>query len=768
MRITRRGAADPKIPASISALGNGIRARPTSVLRPWLGTICLALACGAPLGAEPLKKAPEDFISFDIPKKGRELDHLRNLYWSIYRGSVRELPSLWFPWMTGIEMAPAGELRQKKRADWAEALGKIKMYPDGYVSVGQHYSHAHDGGWPFPLWPQIQEPSQFLGYTAGWHFQDKTEGFIEVMFKAPIVEPAGYSGDRAVAQWEAKDLTSEGRPNGLWQLKVTGEKPTLTLEEGHVIQAALAPFVQIRQRSDSDPAGDSEKITMQWRREGDAEFSSDRSISISPNAPDPWARPSKLNHCLFETWKHPLWKGNIVGLRFLLPPKDQGATYHVDSIFTAFDTRHPVTNTGYILGAVDYFRWTGDTKFLANNIEKMRRAMSFCRGELGGDKHKFIRVPWVGHDGLSGYVFSKDGTWKRRYGVGIGNNYWDLVPFGGDDMYATTYFYAALLALAEVEEWIAKSDAAIAAPPADAAAADLRTLAAEVKQVSNKHFWNAETGRFIACVDREGERHDFGYTFVNLEAVYYGLADAKNTKSILDWIAGDRVVKGDTSTGKDIYHFRFAPRSSTLRNTTWYFWAWAGMDVPWGGQVQDGGAVLGFAYHDLMARIAHRGSDDAAKRMDAMLAWLDETQAEGGFRAYYAADPSRGTLQGGGPAGGLGMDVEFVETELWPSVLLAGFAGFKPNVNGFAFDPALPKQWPSLRIAKVAFRDSTLSFSIFPDRAEIHVDGDTPGDFSVQSKDWELVADSSASRGEKIPQTIRLADGSKHIFVRHR
>lgn len=332
-------------------------------------------------------------------------------------------------------------------------------------------------------------------------------------------------------------------------------------------------------------------------------------------------------------------------------------------------------------------------------------------------------------------------------------------------MYATTYFYGALLALAEIEEWIAKSDAGIAAPSDGASGADLRKLAAEVKQVSNEHFWNPETGRFIACVDREGVRHDFGYTFVNLEAIYYGLANEEHTRSIMDWIAGDRVVAGDTSTGEDIYRFRFAPRSSTLRNTSWYFWAWPGVDKPWGGQVQDGGAVLGFAYHDLMARIAHRGSDDAAKRMDAMLAWLTETQAEGGFRSYYAADPSRGTMQGGGPDGGLGIDVEFIETELWPSVLLSGFVGFRAHSDGFAFDPALPRQWPSLRIGKVAFRDSTLTFSIFPDRAEIEVEGETPGDFFINSKNWQLVTDPSTASGANAAQTIQLRDGSKFVFT---
>ncbi|MFZ4777588.1 MAG: glycosyl hydrolase family 65 protein [Terrimicrobiaceae bacterium] len=723
--------------------------------------VSLPLAHGAPL--EP---APEEFISYAIPGKATELAHLRNLYWNIYKAPISHLSSLWFPWMTGIEMAPAGKLSADKRIEWAKNLDKIKIFSDGYVSVGQHYSHAHDGGWPFPLWPQIFEPAQFRGYTAGWHFQDQTEGFIRVHYMEPIIAPAGHSGDAAIEHWMPTDMESEGRPIGSWRLRVNGGAPSLTLRDGHVIQADLAPFLQIRQRSDFDPVADSGKITMQWKREGDSEFSSDREIKVSPTSPDPWERASELNHCLFETWKHPLWKGNIVGLRFLFPPLQEGATYEVDSIFTAFDTRHPVTNTGYILGAADYFRWTGDTAFLSRNIEKMRKAMDFCRGELGGDAHKFIRAPWVGHDGLSGYVFQPDGSWKRRYGVGIGNNYWDLVPFGGDDMYATTYFYAALLALEEIEDWISKYGKDIALPPAQATAADLGKLAAEVKEVVNKHFWNEEAGRFIACIDREGVRHDFGYTFVNLEAVYYGLANAEHSKLILDWIAGDRVVEGDTSTGKDIYRFRFGPRSSTLRNATWYFWAWPGVDKPWGGQVQDGGAVLGFAYHDLMSRLKYRGANDAGDRMDGMLAWLSETQAEGGFRPYYAADPSRGTMQGGGPDGGLGIDVEFIESELWPSVLLSGFAGFRPTAAGFSFDPNLPEKWPSLKIQEVAFRDSTLTFLVSHDKAEIRVKGETPGQCVVASPNWALENASGVGPNKSDIHPVNLKDGAILTFRR--
>ncbi len=714
-----------------------------------------------------LPQAPADYLAFSSPGRDTGLQHLRNLSWSIYQNPPG-YASLWFPWMVGAEMAQGGPLSAQKRQNWANVLETTKIYPDGYVSVGQHYSHAHDGGWPFPNWPQIFEPNQFRGYTAGWHFQDQTEGFIRLFFMEQIIRPAGYAGDAAVAQWATTDLASDGRINGLWHLRATGAQPAITWQGGPSFRADCAPFVQIRLRSNIDAALPANaKVVMQWTRQGDGGFSTQRQIELPPLAPDPWERVTHLNHLHFAGWQHPLWNGNITGLRFLMTGFGGGAEFDIDSIFTAFDTRHPVTNPGFILGSADFFRWTGDAGFLSRNIGRMRDALQFCRTELGGNANKFIRVPWTGHDGRGGYLVNPNGSWSRRYGVGIGNNYWDLLPFGGDDMYATTYFYASLLAMAEIEEWISANAVAsgIGAAPAGSSAADLRNLAAEVKTVSNIHFWNEESGRFIACIDRDGVRHDFGYTFVNLEAVHYGLASDEHSARILDWIAGDRIVAGDTSTGSDIYRFRFAPRASTLRNPYWYLWAWPGMDIPWGGQVQDGGAVLGFAYHDLMSRLKHRGVDDAAGRMDEMLDWLKEAQDAGGIRPYYASDPSLGTLQGGGPAGGLGVDNEFVETQLWPSFVLSGFVGFRPTAAGFSLDPQLPVDWPSLNVSHVAFRGSTLDFEQTGDSLRIHVNGTTPGDFSVNlPAGWAPTG--VAPSAEASIHTVQLMDGTTLVFTR--
>jgi hypothetical protein len=56
------------------------------------------------------------------------------------------------------------------------ALLGIQVDAEGYVSSHQHFSHAHDLGWPFPIWAQAgNTPDLVPGVAAGWHFQPLEE-----------------------------------------------------------------------------------------------------------------------------------------------------------------------------------------------------------------------------------------------------------------------------------------------------------------------------------------------------------------------------------------------------------------------------------------------------------------------------------------------------------------------------------------------------------------------------------------------------------------
>jgi hypothetical protein len=140
--------------------------------------------------------------------------------------------------------------------------------------------------------------------------------------------------------------------------------------------------------------------------------------------------------------------------------------------------------------------------------------------------------------------------------------------------------------------------------------------------------------------------------------------------------------------------------------------------IPFGNQVQDGGGVLGFSYHDLMARLLTAGPDDAARRLGEICTWFDETQAAGGYRAYYS-DPSRGTMQGGNVPGGLGLDKEFFESILVPQVMLYGFLGFRPTADGCEISPRLPADWPSLGITRIHLHDHVLDVQVHDTTIEV-------------------------------------------------
>ena len=145
-----------------------------------------------------------------------------------------------------------------------------------------------------------------------------------------------------------------------------------------------------------------------------------------------------------------------------------------------------------------------------------------------------------------------------------------------------------------------------------------------------------------------------------------------------------------------------------------------------------------------MARINTSGADDAELLLMNIIKWYNDTQAEGGFRAYYKNDPSRGILQGDNVSGGIGVDKEFMESILVPQVMLYGFLGFTPEADGFSLNPKLPKDWPSLTINRIHYQKHVLTIEVSRDK-KIIISGsgplndvlhiNIPVDYSVSARD---------------------------------
>ncbi|MFM8413979.1 MAG: hypothetical protein ACKOCX_04565 [Planctomycetota bacterium] len=637
----------------------------------------LSLACAgliAALGGRPTRA---DLPRFSVPGSEHEMAALNALHELHHEAAFSDC-TLWDPWlpMATVWASP------KKREQYRTAFLNRRIDAEGYVAMQQHRGGAHSEGWPFPAWGQCG--------GAGFYFSTADEAWaVHALQLKPLKDTAGWEFDGA-------DVLGIDPVAGL-RLKATKDVVTITTPPFRC-GTIVAPFARLewaaRGLEPESQAG------IEWLLDGEADWPANRRVAFPP--------PQDMQYANVPLYRQPGYAGLLTRYRVTLDHA-AGAEIDLRSIVTAIDTRHPITNSNYIRGCCDYVAWTADLDFLRHAIGRMRRALTYALDEFRVREGKHVFVPWVGHDGRSGIALGPNGQKAPRLGLGVGNNYWDLLPFGGHDALATIYLYDALRGLASLEESLAKHPEWMIPPaqaPHDGPA--LRRLAEEIRKDFQSRFWNRDTGRFNGWIDAPGRPYDYGFTFVNLESIFYGLASEDQARSIFDWLDGRREVAGDTSAGADIYRWRFAPRATTRRNVEAYVWAWPNPEqIPWGGQVQDGGAVLGFSYHDLMARLKTNGPDDAWRRLEQILAWFREVQAEGGYRAYYAK-PDRGTLQGGGTAGGLGLDHEFMESVLVPQVMLYGFLGFQPSLEGYRIEPRLPAGWPSLTITGIRFHDEVL------------------------------------------------------------
>lgn len=651
------------------------------------------LGLGALVRAQ--EPVPDDFPQFIVPGHEQEMEAMRRMMWLHYPPGGPKA-TLWDEWLSTPTLWPAVDTKNAwryMREQWSAALTGRVMDPEGYVATHQHTSIAHQLGWPFPFWAQGKG-----GW--GWHFA------------LPGIDRAWHgTEERTQEGWTLANGSDASIQDQAWNIALdapftAATAPALSIDPFN------APFLQLRWRATG--LGNA-KPYVEWTTQEQADFAPERRFYFPP------IESGDVQYTMIPVYKHPEWKGVITQLRIQFGNEAPGGKVGIQSFFTNYDTRHNINNQNFVRGCANYFLWTGDINFLRGQINRMRTALRYVMKEFHAEQEGLVLTTWVGHEGRSGLAFV-DGKKVILSGEGIGNNYWDLLPMGYKDCYATIQYYDALRSMAEVERAIAAHPEWDVPLGVLAMTPDLlETHAAFVKQTGNRVFWSGTTGRFYCAIDADGVGHDYGFTFLNLEAIYYDFATPEHAVSIMDWMCGDRVVDDDTSTGADIYHWRFGPRATTKRNEDYYFWAWSSPEsIPWGGQVQDGGAVVGFSYYDLMARLKVRGPDNAAARLAEIAKWYDEVCAAGGYRAYYNGT-REGTLQGGGTAGGLGADQEFFESLLLPQILFDGFLGFTPTATGFTLNPTLPEAWPEYSVARIRFQDSVLSVHATKDAFEIEV-----------------------------------------------
>ena len=572
-------------------------------------------------------------------------------------------------------------------------LRTAAMDDDGYVWLDRQSPF-----WAFP------NADHSLGRLPAWRFeQGNSEG------------------------WSSVGFSSSSFSNGNWNLVMDGIDPQL-LSPPMSVSASEMPFVYLRMLCKDDttrcapPSGSNFNYgQIFWKTNVDPSFSLSKSMFFRiPNENEfiP-SFPVDLNSHAIPVYQSAEWKNTITGIR-IDPVLDglAGRTLTVGQIEGGYDARMQMMNLNYILAVAQYYFATGDPVIFTSGFppfgtafDRARKAMNFVESEafgLHGRQNNFTLVDWKGHDGRAGIVGQ-----NIQFGKGIAGSTYDILPVGYEDTYASIYYFAALKAIADLEEEaLDHPEWGVAPNPYGQSSVTYENQAEAVRAAIASNFWLANKGRLMSCRDADGVIQDPGHVGVNLEAIYFDAISEAQSAEVLEWLSGDRIVSGDLSTGSDIYFWEATPRVTTRDVSAWYSWVmyvWFGVDLNafpgahFGQQVQNGGGWYWLSFFDVVSRAKTRGPDDAWERMKAIIDWYKQAQSEGGFRCYFE---NRGIVkQGCTGAGAIGVDCEFVDSTLVPLAALYGFLGYETGRDGLIFHPRIPSQSPWLGAERLFFRN---------------------------------------------------------------
>ncbi|MCR5042158.1 MAG: hypothetical protein K6C36_08705 [Clostridia bacterium] len=392
----------------------------------------------------------------------------------------------------------------------------------------------------------------------------------------------------------------------------------------------------------------------------------------------------------------------------------------------------------YVTAVAEFLRWAGETSFLdevdtntygtdlavdaskgRTVYEKCVLAMRYAADELDGRNGLITITERSAYlaDGVTRFDIGSDGNpvWNNTGRAGSSpSNYWDNLCFGNQDAYETALYYNALNSMRDIELMRGDTEAA----------AEYSALAEKVRTSFDSAFWNCLTGRYIACVDADGKRWDPGLTFLNVEALAYGLGDAEKAKKIFSWLDGTRIVASDSLRGKDIMDYAvflnrncgkgtvkgsmpFAPMTNTLSIERL-----SGLGEPWwcslngainigfrnnafyGQHLENGGYIFYPVYYELAARQRYLGADSVMKRAGE----LADVYRFNGFNAGIGwADGITGV---------------FPESGIVSRAFVSSLAGVDAAVDGLTIRPDVPSGVKTLGVDEMQYRGVPVTVSV--------------------------------------------------------
>ena len=346
-----------------------------------------------------------------------------------------------------------------------------------------------------------------------------------------------------------------------------------------------------------------------------------------------------------------------------------GLHYHYDQI------------SRFICSAAEYYAWTRDRKFLQEMQPSLEMAMDYMLRNMRG-RQGLVICPGE-NNGLSE--------------LGKPSTCMDCAREGYKVAWINEGFYSALLSMIRIESDLNhRTELAIYKPIANSFPAKF-----------DKTFWLPSANRYAGWIDVRGGVHDYGYTYVNLEALARGLGNADRAYHIFHWLdngRGQPTQRGCAIGSTDIYQLVVGPRTNTRRiaDKDWDPFSHRARPIlgsfykyGYGGLAKDGGTMLWFNYYDVMARLQWLDADCAWLRFYNMLYHCASdpkfltfgTPGKEGFRCYDIHGEH--FLEIGSGCG-------CPESGIAVMSLLHGFMGVRPTGAGLRIQPNLPSSVLSL------------------------------------------------------------------------
>ncbi len=417
------------------------------------------------------------------------------------------------------------------------------------------------------------------------------------------------------------------------------------------------------------------------------------------------------------------------------PSGDKGAL-HYDGTFRYISAVHDIitweNNTDF-LKAIDNTADNGtysdmDSSYNKTVFEKTESCLNYILEFLDG-KNGYVqnteKSVYLNEDGTFRFDFNREigeHIWNNTGKMNSGtSNYWDNLCFGNLSAYENALFYQSLNSMIGIyrmlgDDYAAKAD-------------KLEILAEKAKENFNKLFWSEEKGRYIACIDTDGNKIDYGFTFVNFEAMKYGLSDKRQSKLIFDWIDGDRIIEGEDKTGDEILSYAeimkpvsplkylqtknlyLAATANTIaldnkenKKTRIAWWdAPDSIDIwknaGYGCHLENGGYIFYPVFYELMARTEFEGAQSTTNRLSDISKVYEYNRLKSDVKpAVNGVEWVEGLIG------------EFPESGLVPTVYLYSLLGINAKNTGLHISPAFNDVYETMGVKNFVY--AGLNYSI--------------------------------------------------------